>query len=115
MHHSTMAAPPAHSGLGIASFIISLAAGFTLLVLFGIAGVLESQHGGLDEESAAAIVLGLVVVVAILAQLLALGLGIAGMVQTERNKLFGVLGTVFSATGLLGCLLLLLFGALIEV
>ena len=28
---------------------------------------------------------------------------------------FGVLGTVFSTTGLLGCLLLLLFGALIEV
>lgn len=114
MHHSTMATP-AHSGLGIASFIISLAAGFTLLVLFGVAGVLESQHGGLDEESAAAIVLGLVMVIAVLAQLLALGLGIAGMVQTERNKLFGVLGTVFSTTGLLGCLLLLLFGALIEV
>ena len=114
MHHSTMA-KPAHSGLGIASFIISLAAGFTLLILFGVAGVLESQHGGLDEESAAAIVLGLVMVIAVLAQLLALGLGIAGMVQTERNKLFGVLGTVFSTTGLLGCLLLLLFGALIEV
>lgn len=114
MHHSTMATP-AHSGLGIASFIISLAAGFTLLILFGVAGVLESQHDGCSGFLIQTTVLGLVMVIAVLAQLLALGLGIAGMVQTERNKLFGVLGTVFSTTGLLGCLLLLLFGALIEV
>jgi hypothetical protein len=35
-------------------------------------------------------------------------------VQAGRNKLYGVLGTVFSATGLVGTTLLFLLGALME-
>ena len=56
--------PPSlpHSGMGIASFIISLVAGLGLLVTFGIAGVADStQPGGLDEESVMAGVLGLLI------------------------------------------------------
>ncbi len=48
------------------------------------------------------------------AQVLALGLGIAALVQTGRSKLFGVLGTVFASTGLVGTVLILLLGALVE-
>lgn len=107
MQHSIPLQP--HSGLGIASFIISLGAGLMLL----IAGVLESQPGGLDEDSIAAGVLGLILVLAVLAQLLALGLSIAAVVQVGRNKLYGILGLVFSATGLIGAVLILLLGALL--
>lgn len=103
-----------HSGLGIASFIISLVAGVGLLVIFGIAGVAEAQPNGLDEESLMAGVLGLLMLLAALAQIVALALGIAGLVQAGRSKLFGVLGTVFASTALFGSLLLILVGAVVE-
>lgn len=113
MHSNTITTLP-HSGPGIASFIISLTASTVLLVLVGIAEALESRPGGMDEESPAAIMLGIVVIVTALAQFAALGLGIAALVQAGRNKTFGVLGTVFAATGLVGTLMLLLLGALVE-
>ena len=113
MYHAVIPTRP-HSGLGIASFIISLAAGAALVILLGVAGVLESRPGGMDEESAGAIVLGLILALTALAQVLALGLGIAALVQTGRSKLFGVLGTVFASTGLVGTVLILLLGALVE-
>ena len=86
-----------HPGLGVASFVISLVAGVLLLLIFGIAGLLESRPGGLDEESVAANLLGLLLLFMALAQLVALGLGIAGLAQAGRSKLFGALGTAFAA------------------
>lgn len=112
MHYNVIPTRP-HSGLGIASFIISLASGTALVLLLGIAGVMESQPGGMNEQSAGAIFLGLFLALTALAQVLALGLGIAGLVQTGRSKLFGVLGTVFASTGLIGTVLIILLGALL--
>ncbi|PVY92412.1 hypothetical protein C8C95_3282 [Acidovorax sp. 99] len=113
MHYNVIPTRP-HSGLGIASFIISLAAGAALVVLLGIAGVIESQPGGMDEESAGAVLVGLLLALTALAHVLALGLGIAALVQAGRSKLFGVLGTVFASTGLIGTVLIFLLGALLE-
>ena len=113
MHHTAIPTQP-HSGAGIASFVISLAASTVLLILIGIAEALESRPGGMDEESAGAIVLGLILALTALAQVLALGLGIAALVQTGRSKLFGVLGTAFASTGLVGTVLIFLLGALLE-
>ena len=109
--------PPSlpHSGMGIASFIIGLVASLGLLVTFGVAGVADStQPGGLDEASVMAGVLGLLMVLFALAQLVALGLGIAGLVQAGRNKILSVLGTVFASTALLGSLMLMLLGVILE-
>lgn len=113
MHYTAIPTRP-HSGLGIASFIISLTAGAALIILLGIAGVIESQSGGMDEESAGAVVLGLLLALTALAHVLALGLGIAALVQVGRSKLFAVLGTVFASTGLAGTVLICLLGALLE-
>ena len=113
MHYTVIPTRP-HSGLGIASFILSLAAGAALVVLLGIAGVIESQPGGMDEESAGAVLVGLLLALTALAHVLALGLGIAALVQAGRSKLFGVLGTVFASTGLIGTVLIFLLGALLE-
>ena len=49
------------SGLGIASFILSILCGLLIFVMFIIAGVMEaSSPGGIDERSAGAVVLGLI-------------------------------------------------------
>jgi hypothetical protein len=96
-----------HSGVGIASFLICLLSGVSLLVLFGIAGYMGSQSPeGINEEDTATMVLGLMLIGAGLGQLMALLLGVVSLFQSNRKKLFGILGTVFSL------LAVLLFGGL---
>jgi hypothetical protein len=102
---------PRHSGLGIASFVISLVAGALLLLFVGIAGVL-TVSGGLDENSPQAVMLGLLIITILIVVLVALGLGIGGLVQRERKKIFAALGTIFSAAIFLGGVLLIVVGAL---
>jgi hypothetical protein len=103
-----------HSGLGIASFVISLAAGVTMFLSVSIAGIADAEQGGLDLGSPMASVLGIFILCSAIAQIVALGLGIAGLVQADRNRLFGALGTVLSALALLAGLALTLLGAAME-
>lgn len=100
-----------HSGLGIASFIASTAVGIGLFVLILIGGVIEaSTPGGLDEKSAGAVVIGLFLFAFLGLDLLALGMGIGGLLQKERKKIFAVLGTIFSAAAIVCTLLLWVLG-----
>lgn len=112
MHNPFPSLP--HSGMGVASFTLSMVAGLGLLVIFAIAGVAESRPGGLDEASPLATAIGLVLLAA-LANMVALGLGIAGLVQAGRNRLFATLGTVFASATLLGSLVLVLLGTLLDI
>lgn len=100
-----------HSGLGIASFIISLISAALIFILMAIAGVLEvSTPGGMSEESAGAVLIGLFLILFLIVCLVALGLGIGGLVQKERKKLFAILGTLFSGVTFVGTLFVLLIG-----
>ena len=100
-----------HSGLGIASFISSVISGILLFLIIVVASVMEaSTPGGMDEESPAVIVVGLCVYAFLFVALIALGLGIGGLIQKDRKKLFALLGTVFSACVFLGTLFLVLIG-----
>lgn len=82
-----------------------------MFLLLIIAGVMEtSTPGGMDEESAGAVIIGLLLFALVGALLAAIGLGIAGLVQGNRKKIFAILGTVFSTAILLGTLFLLLVG-----
>lgn len=112
MHNPFPSLP--HSGMGVASFTLSMVAGLGLLVIFAIAGVAESRPGGLDEASPLATAIGLLALLAALANLVALGLGIAALVQAGRSKIFATLGTVFASTTLLGSLVLVLLGTLLD-
>jgi hypothetical protein len=103
-----------HSGLGISAFVISLISGVVMTIAFIVAAAMEAQPGGMDEDSPAAIVMGLFLVLSVLGQMLALGLGIASMLQANRNKLFGIVGTVCAATALVGGGLLMLLGLAME-
>jgi hypothetical protein len=98
-----------HSGLGIASFITSTASGIILILLFVIAGAIESSTpGGVDEESAE--ILGFSLFALLGASLASLGLGIGGLVQKERKNIFAILGTVFAAITIFMAMLTLVIG-----
>lgn len=101
----------AHSGVGIASFVLSLIAAFCLfgvVVAAGIAQVRTPQ--GAAEPTALYFVVGLLVLLFLLLALIALLLGIAGLVQRQRRRVFAVLGTVFSTLSLLSTAGLMVLG-----
>ena len=108
-----------HSGVGIASFAISITLGVLTLVAFVIAPVivfvLAFPPGALDEISVEEIeeiiemYVYATVVVHGIAGLVALGLGIGGLIQKERKKIFAILGTVFSAPVIVAAVLVLIF------
>ena len=104
-----------HSGLGIASFITSIVSGILIFLVMVIAVVMEaSTPGGIDEESAGAVMVGLFLFAFLGATLVALGLGIGGLLQKERKKIFAILGTVFSAVSLVVTIFIVILGLAME-
>jgi hypothetical protein len=102
-----------HSGLGTASFIISIPVGILLFVIFVIAGVMETtMPGGMDEESPMVILVGLCMLGLMGLDVIAFGLGIAGLCQRHRRKMFAVLGILFSTMVILGTIALMVIGSL---
>ena len=100
-----------HSGVGITSFIISLLVALGAFILVVVAGIIESTTpGGMDENTVAAMVIGLFIFACIFLQIVALGLGIGGLIQRNRKKIFATLGTVFSGMTILGIVFLMLVG-----
>ena len=105
--------PLQHSGLGIASFILALVSGLSVIALIVVAGFMEaSTPGGVDEDDPAVIVLGLTVCAGAIAAVVGLALGIAGAVQRHRKKVFAVLGLVFNALVVLSVAGLMVIGML---
>ncbi len=104
-----------HSRLGITSFVISLVIGIVMGILIIIAGIMEATlPGGIDENSVGAIVLGLFLLGGLFVDLVALGLGIAGLFQKERKKIFAILGIIFSGITVSGTLLLMVIGTVAQ-
>jgi hypothetical protein len=102
-----------HSGFGIASFAIALAVGLIEFVLVAIAGVLEaSTPGGIDEGSPGTILLGFAVIGGLMVNVLGIGLGIAGLCQAHRRRVYAVLGVATGSLVLLGVLGLIVVGLL---
>jgi hypothetical protein len=104
-----------HSGFGIASLLITIAAGVLEFILVVIAGVMESSTpGGMDEDSPGAALVGLGMIGGLFVDLIGIGFGIAGLCQARRNKLFPILGIVLGALVLFGVLALMVIGLLAE-
>ena len=99
------------SKLGIAALLISILTAIGLFIVFLISGVLESNtYGGIDEESAGAIILGLFIFGFIFLDLLAIGLGIAGIFQKTRDRITAIIGTILSSATLIITLSLIVIG-----
>ncbi len=80
-----------HSGLGIASFVTSIAAGILLIASSVVAFSMEYAASDADG------IFFLFVFTVFIADLVALGLGIGGLCQKDQKKIFAILGTVISA------------------
>lgn len=121
------------SRMGIASFVIAILTTvllvLLLVVVFNAAGELlgnadpqsvtpEDLQRNLEENPGSTGVLGVAgfgLAATPLLYILGAALGIAGLVQKRRGRLFAVLGTVSNALILLGLLVLVLFGAVVSV
>jgi len=98
-----------HSGLGIASFVISLVSAVTIFLVFVIIRA-KAASGPFYVSDDAAAAIGLVWIACLLAALVALGLGIAGIKQKWRNNVFAIVGTVISAVTTVVMVVLLAVG-----
>ena len=108
-----------HSGLGIASFVMSIFVGLTMFLCFMVAGIMQMQaerqgQSSVDESSPIAIIIGLFILADILLCLVSFILGIAALFQTERKKVFAVLGIVFSVLIGIGTVGMIILGLIME-
>ncbi|MNO25365.1 hypothetical protein D3C76_152000 [compost metagenome] len=105
-----------HSGPGIASFIVVLAAIFGYIVALGI--IISLVYNVVDqstdaiieslEQHSGIIAGGLMFILASVLNLIALILGIIGLAIKNRKKVFAILGTVFSGIALFAVILMFL-------
>lgn len=109
----TGASPAAmrHCGLGIASFVIALAIALLQFATVLAAGMLEvSTPGGINQRHPLSILVGCFILSGVAVNLVGLGLGIAGLFQRSRKRLFAVLGTVLNLLLIGGVCLLIFIG-----
>jgi hypothetical protein len=103
-----------HSRVGVVSFALAAFAGLLVFALVAVAGYLEATTpGGMDENDPVVMTCGVVVLGAGALQLVALALGIASLAETNRKKVFAVLGVVFSGLTLFGTVALVVLGLLL--
>ncbi len=101
-----------HSGLGIASFIITVLGGLLAVAMVAASVVLASAN--YRDDSIQFVIVGLFLFASVFLMLVGLGLGIAGVCIAGRKKVFAILGIVFSTGGILCLGALMLIGALAE-
>jgi hypothetical protein len=98
----------AHSKVGIASFVMGLLVGLGELVLVVIAGVMEtSTPGGMNDKDPKVAILGLLLLGGLFLALVGAILGVVGLFERNRKKLFAVLGLIFNGL-ILGLVVLLM-------
>ena len=113
--HTPLDSPPPsltekHSGLGIASFGISIAVGCLMVLLLCMATILNAHRIEGDPTYPGQTVVGLAAIFLMAADVVAVGLGIAALCQTGKKRLFGILGLVFSSSTVLGTVGLIIIG-----
>ena len=99
-----------HSGVGIASFILSILSGMAMLGVIALAGVLASRPEGMGENSAEAMLVGFGILGIGGLLVVSLVLGIATLYQEGRNKVFGIIGMVLSGLAIAGVVALIAIG-----
>jgi hypothetical protein len=101
------------SSFGKASLIVSTAIGCLMLLLFVVAGSLAISSGRPNRTYPGQMVVGFAFLGLLVADGVALGLGIAALCQVGKKRTFGILGLVFSLVTILGSVGLVIFGLII--
>ena len=81
-----------HSYLGIASFVLSFSPGLLLVGVYWLVLFLVSLQPAGADTVAYGFGMAVLAVLTALSELAALGLGIAGALQRQRNRMFAFLG-----------------------
>jgi hypothetical protein len=104
--------PRRHSPIGVVSFVLAVMAGLGLvgLVVFATVMTVRNSMTAVDEESTEAMAMGLVFLLSVFGSFVGLGLGIGGLFQSDRKRLFAILGTGLNGLVLLGVATLLVLG-----
>jgi hypothetical protein len=97
-----------HSGLGIASFVIGLVVVVIVLLMVLLIGVLAANRANRNTADTMAAMTGLSICGGALASLVGLGLGMAGVIQEDRNRTFAVIGLILNGLIILGTAVLFL-------
>lgn len=99
-----------HSGIGIASFIISIVVGCLMLTVIGIGSVFAAHRVPGERTYPGQTLVGLAIIFLAAVDVIAIGLAIAALCQSGKNRLFGILGLVFSGMTVIGVLGLIIIG-----
>ena len=103
------------SGLGIASFTLGILAGIATFALIGFAGYVElSTPGGMNEESPIAVIVGLGMFAIIGLCFIGGALGVAALFQSNRTRVFSILGIILNVMVVLGLVGLGVIGMAME-
>lgn len=106
---------PRHSGLGIASFVMSVVFGIGTLLVFAYAGMKEvSTPGGIPEDSVLSMSIGLVMMLMWLLLFVGTVLGLVGLFEKNRRKVFPALGVAFNLGMLAVSVLLIVVGLMMP-
>ncbi len=103
-----------HSGLGIASVILTVFAGLGVTVSVVAATVLAIQNPALAEDDPQIIAVGCGILASLPLAMIGGLLGLIGLFQPDRNRLFAILGCIFAVLEVGGVGALLLIGLLME-
>ncbi len=105
-----------HSGWGIVSFIISLIIGISMLSSFIFTVRVIYFNPGVDEQTVihAAVRFMFLNIAWIIFDIVPIGLGIIGLFQKEKEKIFSILGIVISLTTIFGIIILIMVVKLLQ-
>lgn len=88
-----------HSGFGIASFILSVIVPILLFITIYSIVLLENlKRGVINEGNEFTTTMRVIAFILFITAFIAAGLGVAGLTQKERKKIFAVIGTFFSVS-----------------
>jgi hypothetical protein len=103
--------PLPHSGAGIASTIMAVVLGIAMFAILAYAGYVEIQTpGGINENSSAAMLIGLGMILGCGLLLVGAAIGAVGLFDKRRKKAFAIVGIVLNLSFVAGTIGLILIG-----